>query len=76
MEKRKTTKSAALDELKKKREEKALKSEEHKKKDEDGKKKWKANDIYSSDSSGDGSKVFKPPKIQFSNDKLSIFFYN
>ena len=55
------TKSAALDELKKKREEKALKSEEHKKKDEDGKKKWKANDIYSSDSSGKGLENLQAP---------------
>ena len=51
MEKKKTTQSAALDELKKKREEKAAKTEEQQRKEElEGKKKWKANDIYSSDS--------------------------
>ena len=51
MEKKKTTKSAALDELKKKREEKAAKTEEQQRKEElEGKKKWKTNDIYSSDS--------------------------
>lgn len=58
---KKTKKSTALDELKKKREEKMQKIEEVKKKeevvgelDEAGqKKKWKTNDIYSSDSSDD-----------------------
>merc|ERR1719433_1297331 len=52
MGKKKTTQSAALDELKKKREEKAAKTEEQQRREGlDGKKKWKANDIYSSDSS-------------------------
>jgi len=56
-----TKKSTALDELKKKREEKLQKAEEEKKKEEAvedkdenaHKKKWKTNDIYSSDSSDD-----------------------
>jgi len=58
---KKTKKSTALDELKKKREEKLQKVEEVKKKEEvlaegteaEHKKKWKTNDIYSSDSSDD-----------------------
>jgi len=58
---KKTKKSTALDELKKKREEKMQKIEEEKKKEEileekndaEHKKKWKTNDIYSSDSSDD-----------------------
>jgi len=58
---KKTKKSTALDELKKKREEKLQKIEEEKKKEEvidekndaEHKKKWKTNDIYSSDSSDD-----------------------
>jgi len=49
-------KSTALDELVRKREEKQFKKDEKEDKEEkteDGKKKWKTNDIYSSDSSDD-----------------------
>merc|ERR1719312_2049220 len=76
---KKTKKSTALDELKTKREEKLQKIEEEKKKEEvidekndaEHKKKWKTNDIYSSDSSDDD--IDKKSQIKISR-KTSLKF--